>query len=172
MKVPGIEISNISGGNVIIDVNGSDGGINSKKKLKSSDDDIDIDIAPTKSSPPSANDVYLKQTIFWMCEALKTSGVNFIKQTMIGKLGDETNLQLQIKVSQDEIDQLKTLDEFIPDKQQPGDVDFDDKFMKPGYNHPIFDEGLENYIKKFLAQDIYMIEKTNELQKEEVPKAK
>nr|CAG8499600.1 4535_t:CDS:2 [Entrophospora candida] len=70
---------------------------------------------------------------------------------MIGELGDETNFQLQIKVSQDEIDQLKTLDEFIPDKQQPGDVDFDDKFMKP---------------------DIYMIEKTNELQKEEVPKAK
>ena len=49
-------------------------------------------------------------------EALETYGVHFIKQAMTGKLGGGENLHRQIQGSQDEMDRLKLLDEFINDK--------------------------------------------------------
>lgn len=49
-------------------------------------------------------------------EALETYGVQFVKQMMTGRLGDEKNLQRQIQGSQGEIERLSALDEFINDE--------------------------------------------------------
>ena len=42
--------------------------------------------------------------------------MHFIKQTMTGKLGDDENMHRQTQGSQEEMDRLKLLDEFINEK--------------------------------------------------------